>query len=142
MQSGHVVAWSGDGIALVVRLIAQPIERPVVTPTWRSRRSRQFFTQQRLTEAACDQRAQWKIVKELLHVDDRRTDEARRLCRQSSKFFMDKLRRIAVEISPRLSASSLRPVRPPVTSAHLPVLQDFEQVTTDDVAKLIRQLPP
>jgi len=63
-------------------------------------RSRQSFTQQRLTEAAGDQKAQWKIVKELLHADDRRTvvqsDEARCLCRQFSKFFMDKLRRIAV----------------------------------------------
>ena len=32
-------------------------------------------------------------------------------------------------------------MRPPATSAHLPVLQDFEQVTTDEVAKLIGQLP-
>jgi len=60
----------------------------------------------------------------------------------SAKFFMDRLKRIAVEISQRLSASSLQPVWSPVTSAHLPVLQDFEQVTTDEIAKLIRQLPP
>jgi len=52
---------------------------------------------------------------------------------------MDKLRRIAVEISQRLSASSLQPVWSLVTSAHLPVLRDFEQVTTDEVAKLIKQ---
>ena len=82
----------------------------------------------------------------MLHADDRRTvvqsDEARRLCRQFSKFFMDKLRRIAVEISQRLSASRLQPVPPPVMSAHLPMLQDFEQVTMDEVAKLIWQLPP
>ena len=104
------------------------------------------FTQQRLTEAAGDQKAQWNIVKELLHADDRRSvvqsDEARRLCRQLSKFFMDKLRRIAVEISQRLSASSLQPVWSPVTLAHLPVLQNFEQVTTDEGATLMRQLPP
>jgi len=49
---------------------------------------------------------------------------------------MDKLRRISIEISQRLSASSLEPVWSPVTSAHLTVLQDFEQVTTDEVAKL------
>ena len=44
-------------------------------------RSRQSFTQQRLTEAAADQKAQCKIIKELLHGDDRRkvvqSDEAR-----------------------------------------------------------------
>ena len=53
-------------------------------------RSRQSFTQQRLTEAADDQKVQWKIVKELLHADDRRTvvqsDEARCLCRLFSIF--------------------------------------------------------
>jgi len=56
-------------------------------------RSRQSFTQQRLTEAAGEQKAQWKIVNELLHADDRRTivrsDEARHLCRQFNKFFVE-----------------------------------------------------
>ena len=62
-------------------------------------RSRQSFTRQRITEAAGDQKAQWKIVNEL-HADDRPTvvqsDEARCLCRQFSKFFMDKLRSVSV----------------------------------------------
>ena len=74
-------------------------------------KSRQSFYQQRLTEAADNHGAQWKIVRELLHSDDdlavMEPAEAKRLCTQFSRLFISKLQRIASEIETRLSAAAL-----------------------------------
>ena len=74
-------------------------------------RSRQAFFQERLTTAGADQKARWKVVRELLYVDDQREDlapeEARRLSTDFAKFFSNKLRRVADEVSARLAMTAV-----------------------------------
>jgi len=64
-------------------------------------KSRQSCYQQRLNEATGNHAAQWRIVRELVHSDDdhavMQPAEARRLCSQFNRFFIDKLQRIARE---------------------------------------------
>jgi len=83
-------------------------------------------------------------VHELLHTDDQRVDikpaEAKQLCRQFSKFFADKLRRITCETETRLSVSTRSPLATR-TGSHA-TLSDFSIVTVDEVAKVIKLLPP
>ena len=108
-------------------------------------KSRQSFYQQRLNEAAGNHGAQWKIVRELLHSDDDHAvmepAEAKRLCSQFSRFFIDKLRCIAREIETRLSAVafSVQTLRPAPSSQ---TLNEFAAVTEEEVARLIKLLPP
>ena len=83
-------------------------------------------------------------MRELLHADYQRVDiepaEVKRLCRQISKFFADKLRRIACEIETRLSVSTRSP--PATRTASHATLSDFGVVTVDEVVKVIKLLPP
>ena len=106
--------------------------------------SRKSFYRQRLEEATGNQGSQWKIVRELLHTDDQRKEfepaEAERLCWSFSKFFADKLRRIAGEIKTRLSTSvRFAAVRRTTSSV---ALEHFSTVTVDEVVRVIKLLPP
>ena len=67
--------------------------------------------------------------------------EAKRLCSQFSRFFIDKLQRIAREIKTRLSAVafSVQTLRRAPSSQ---TLNEFAAVTEEDVARLIKLLPP
>ena len=67
--------------------------------------------------------------------------EAKRLCSQFSRFFIDKLRCIAREIETRLSAVafSVQTLRPAPSSQ---TLNEFAAVTEEEVAQLIKLLPP
>jgi len=78
-------------------------------PTARStRRSRSAFYTQRMTDVASDQRAIWRLAKELLHSDDRppttSLQDAAKLCNEFGRFFTDKLQKIADTITSRLSS--------------------------------------
>jgi len=81
----------------------------------------------------------------LLHSDDDHAvmepAEAKRLCSQFSRFFIDKLRCIAREIETRLSAVafSVQTLRPAPSSQ---TLNEFAAVTEEEVARLIKLLPP
>jgi len=61
--------------------------------------SRSAYYKQQLMEAAGDQRATWRLARELLHSDDNplpvSSQEAVKLCDHFCQFFTDKLRRIA-----------------------------------------------
>jgi hypothetical protein len=106
--------------------------------------SRATFYKERLSATAGDQRAGWRVVKELLHSDDRRPvsdpQEAARLCDVFGRFFADKLQRIRDTIVTRL------PTSPPwhrVPSPRLdpPELSALPDVTVDDVTRVIGSLP-
>ena len=68
--------------------------------------SRAAFYNRRLSEADGDQRALWRVAKELLH-DDRPPDsgptEAKRLCDDFVNFFNEKLKKIVDDIRGRCS---------------------------------------
>ena len=108
-------------------------------------RSRQAFFQERLTTAGADQKARWKVVRELLHVDDQREDlapqEARRLSTDFAKFFSNKLRRVADEVSARLAMTAgISRSLPPRSS--LVYMDTLRCTDAAEVARLIRQAPP
>lgn len=108
-------------------------------------KSRQSFYQQRLDTATGNHSSQWKTVRELLHIDNQREEmqpeEARRLCIQFSRFFANKLLRIADQIKARLSTLSRR-----TASAQRPIsvssLNVFGTVTDGEVARVIHLLRP
>ena len=109
-------------------------------------RSRETFYHDRLQSAAVgDQRTQWRVVRELLHNDDQRDDynpvDARRLCITFSRFFVEKLARIAAEVKSRLSTTSgmSRCFSRRVSAVSM---DSFSSVTVDEVTRMIRQLPP
>jgi len=68
--------------------------------------SRSSFYKERLFAAAGDQKALWRISKDLLHIDGRPPDagtlEAKLLCDGFSVFFADKLKLIASTVCTRL----------------------------------------
>lgn len=108
-------------------------------------RSRQTFFQERLTTAGADQKARWKVVRELLHVDDQREDlapeEARRLSTDFAKFFSNKLRRVAEEVCARLAMTAGISRSLPSRSS-LVYMDTLRCTDAAEVARLIRQAPP
>jgi exonuclease III len=107
--------------------------------------SRATFYNERLTEAAGDQKTMWRISKELLHSDDRPLDtsprEAKLLCDGFSEFFIEKLRTISTTISTRLQSIAVYHLPP--TRRNLPLQMDtLAEVTVEEVSRLIGVLPP
>ena len=108
-------------------------------------RCREAFFQERLTTAGTDQKARWRVVRELLHTDDRREEstpeQAQRLCSDFSSFFSDKLCRVAGEVATRLLTTP--PIsNPPPSQPSLVQMYSLHHVNTDDVAQLIRTASP
>lgn len=108
-------------------------------------RSREAFFHERLTTAGTDQKARWRVVRELLHTDDRReeptSEQAQRLCADFSSFFSGKLHRVADEVAARLSTAP--PIsNPPPSQPSLVQMFSLHYVDTEEVARLIRSAPP
>jgi hypothetical protein len=106
--------------------------------------SRSSFYKERLSAAAGDQKALWRISKDLLHNDDRPPDvsppEAKLLCDGFSTFFVDKLNLIAGTISTRLQGMAAYRLQP--TCRKSPTLMDsLSEVTAEEVSRLIAALP-
>ena len=102
LPSGDDVDWSGGGTGLVAsRIVSCTAGSACRKANAEIIKSRQSFYQQRLNEATGNHAAQWRIVRELVHSDDdhavMQPAEARRLCSQFNRFFIDKLQRIARE---------------------------------------------
>jgi len=107
--------------------------------------SRTVFYHNRLLEAEGDQRAMWRVTKELLHSDDRPPDvgamEAKRLCYEFARFFGQKLKKIADDIRIRLSNASDYYRHP--TSRQIPSSLDvLNEVSVDEVTRMIKAMPP
>ena len=88
--------------------------------------SRSSFYKERLSAAAGDQKALWRISKDLLHSDDRPPDvcslEAKLLCDGFSVFFADKLKLIAATICTRLQGVASYHLQP--TCRKSPIMMD------------------
>jgi len=107
--------------------------------------SRATFYNERLSAAAGDQKAAWRVSKDLLHSDDRPPDttspqEATLLCDGFCAFFADKLRTISATISTRLQITPAYYCQP--TCRQVPSRLDaLAEVTVDEVSRLISALP-
>jgi len=108
-------------------------------------RSRDAFFQERLRTAGTDQKARWRMVRELQHTDDRRKEstpeQAWRLCSDFSSFLTGKLSCVRGKVPACLSAAF--PISNPSPS-QLSLVQMYSQhhVNTDEVARLIRSASP
>jgi hypothetical protein len=107
--------------------------------------SRATFYNERLAEVAGDQKAMWRISKDLLHSDDRPPDtspqEAKLHCDGFSVFFTDKLKSIAANVSTRFHNMADYHLSP--TRKNLPLQMDtLAEVTVEEVSRLIGMLPP
>ena len=107
--------------------------------------SRRSFYQQRLQSVTCEPNTPWRVIRELLHSEDRDTSpnprEAKKLCLEFSRFFTGKLARIARDVTDRLSTTRnliMPPVHRPINS----LLGHLAPVTVDEVNNIIRKLPP
>ena len=107
--------------------------------------SRTAFYHNRLLEAEGDQRAMWRVTKELLHSDDRPPDvgamEAKRLCYEFTRFFGQKLKKIADDIRIRLS-NACDYYRHPTSRQMLSSLDVLNEVSVDEVTRMIKAMPP
>ena len=107
--------------------------------------SREIHYNQRLQSVAGDQRAQWRVVRELLHTEDEpdylSPTAARALCTRFQDFFSDKLRRISDAVSSGLASSTALSSQPPYQPS-LVLFNVFSSVSVDEVVRLIRALPP
>jgi len=107
--------------------------------------SRAAFYNSRLSDAAGDQQALWRVTKELLHSDDRPPDagphEARKLCDGFSTFFEQKMKNIADDVRIRLHSASgyFRRATGRLVPSSLDALQE---VTVEEVTRLIKAMPP
>jgi len=103
---------------------------------------RSSFYKECLSAAAGDQKALWRISKDLLHNDDRPPDadgtlEAKLLCDGFSTFFADKLKLIASTVCTRLQGVLLQP-----TCRKSPTMMvALSEVTVEEVSRLIGALP-
>ena len=102
------------------------------------------FYKERLSMAAGNQRALWRISKDLLHNDDRPPDacslEAKLLCDGFSMFFADKLKLIAATICTRLPGVAAYYSQR--TCRKSPTMLDFLlEVSAEEVSRLIGALP-
>jgi len=85
-------------------------------------RSREAFFLDRLASAGTNQKAKWRVVRELLHADDQSENQspskARRLCTDFARFVTGKLCRVAAEVAARMSTTAAisvaLPLRPRV----------------------------
>ena len=105
--------------------------------------ARSAYYKQQLTEAAGDQKATWRLARELLHSDDNpppiSSQEAAKLCDRFCQFFTDKLRRIADTVATRLLTAPAFHRQP--VDRHDPCLLDILPVVTfDEVERLIRSM--
>jgi len=103
------------------------------------------FYQQRLQSMTCEPNTPWRVIRELLHSEDRDTSpnprEAKKLCLEFSRFFTGKLASIARDVTGRLSTSR-NLIMPPV---HRPInllLDHLAPVTVGEVNNITRKLPP
>jgi len=107
--------------------------------------SRRSFYQQKLQAVGGEQKVQWRVIRELLHSEDRNPPpeprQAKRLCLDFCRFFNEKLTRIAGEVNSRLVTTSCL-VRPPIPRASSALLDSLPPVMAKEVAKVICQLPP
>jgi len=108
-------------------------------------KARESFHRQRLESTTGNPRAQWRVVRELLHSNESDADlepaDARKLCDSFSNFFRGKLRKIADEIQTRLQTT------PGLTRVFQRrqlsrSLNELSPVTVDDVLRVIKSLPP
>jgi len=100
------------------------------------------YCTQKLIEVVGDQRATWRLAKELLHsaIDDKppaiTPQDASKLCDGFCRFFADKLKKIADTVGSRLRVA-------PVYHRHEPCLLDeISEVTVLEVTRLIGSIPP
>jgi len=104
---------------------------------------RQCFYQQRLQEASGNKGLKWRVVRELLHADERKSyssHEASTLCSSFSVFLTDKQDCISDIIRKRLTSTPAM-VHPPVPRICSSTLSTLETVTVDEVTRVIRLLP-
>jgi len=106
--------------------------------------SRSSFYKERLSAAAGDQKALWRISKDLLHNDDRPPDagtlEAKLLYDGFSTFFADKLKLIASTVCTRLQGVAAYYLQP--TCRKSPTMMvALSEVTIEEVSRLISALP-
>src|SRR5208282_4844109 len=106
--------------------------------------SRTTFYNRRLSEADGDQRALWRVAKELLYNDDRPPDsgptEAKRLCDDFVNFFNEKLKKIAGDIRGRLHSAPAYYRQ--LTRRQVPLCLDvLAEATVDEVLGLIAAMP-
>jgi len=85
--------------------------------------SRRSFCQQRLQSVTCERNTPWRVIRELLHSEDRDTSpnprKAKKLCLEFRRFFTGKLARIARDITGRLSTTRnliMPPIHRPINS--------------------------
>jgi len=102
--------------------------------------SRSAYYTQQLTEVAGNQRATWRLAKELLHSDDDSPtispQDASSLCDGFCRCFSDKLIKITESVNLRLSTSPVYHRQP--THRHDPSLLDgLPEVTIVEVTRLI-----
>ena len=106
--------------------------------------SRSSFYRERLSAAAGDQKALWRISKDLLHNDDRPPDagtqEAKLLCDGFSVFFADKLKLIASTIYTRLQGVAAYHLQPTCRKSPM-MINAFSEVSVVEVSRLIDALP-
>ena len=106
-------------------------------------KSRQSYYQQRLQEGTGNQGLKWRVVRELLHSDERKlysSAEASKLRSNFSLFMVNKLSHIANVVRDRLASTSSL-LHPPITRTSSSSLSYLDTVTATEVADVIRLLP-
>ena len=103
--------------------------------------SRQDYFRNQIANAA-DCKDRWRATKHLLHSDKsplvRTDDENVKLCTAFSNFFVDKIAKLKLAVSSRVTLVAC----PPDLSHVGPPLDSMSPVTSDEVRKILSSLPP
>ena len=97
-----------------------------------------------LKEASGNSRQRWRIANELLHKNEKHgaavsDADYQKQCNTFSDFFVEKLRLIAKTIADRLAVSDITPTA--VATAPPVVMNNFDNVTVDEVIGVIKNIP-